>query len=225
MTSENQIEANRLNAEKSTGPRTPEGKKRSSLNATRHGLTGQVVVLPAEDLEAYHAFTGAITASFNPEGANECQLANSYATYQWLINRAAAIEDNMFSVGVMENGDTLDTDNPEAHAALSNAKTYRNDCREFERLSMYAQRLVNQSDKVLRQLKQCQLERQQRENAEIEEALRIYASHLEVNGIFDPAENGFVLTLPKIRAAYRRKNLVNADFVAAEIKNGRVRAA
>src|SRR5690348_12926809 len=52
--SEARLRANRENAKKSTGPRTPEGKQRSSLNGTRHGILAQVIVLPKEDMDAYN---------------------------------------------------------------------------------------------------------------------------------------------------------------------------
>ena len=62
MTSLKQIEANRRNAEDSTGPRSKAGKQRSSRNAVRHGLTAETVIEPLEDAEDYAAFEEAIAA-------------------------------------------------------------------------------------------------------------------------------------------------------------------
>ena len=49
MTSEKQIEANRINALSSTGPKSPESKAKTRLNALRDGITGQVTTLSEED--------------------------------------------------------------------------------------------------------------------------------------------------------------------------------
>lgn len=88
--SEKQLEANRRNAERSTGPRTDEGKARSSRNNLRHGLTGQVTVLPSEDREAHDAFCNRLIAGFNPETPIEEQLTQCIAEDAWRLNRVAA---------------------------------------------------------------------------------------------------------------------------------------
>jgi hypothetical protein len=80
MLSDKQLEANRANAQKSTGPKTEQGKRRSSLNAVRHGLAGQLVVLPEEDLAAFQQYSAKIVASFNDlQGALERSLAEEIA--------------------------------------------------------------------------------------------------------------------------------------------------
>jgi hypothetical protein len=63
MISYRQIEANRRNALKSTGPSTETGKRQSRRNAVRHGLTAETVIGSLEDAEDYRAFEAAIIAN------------------------------------------------------------------------------------------------------------------------------------------------------------------
>jgi hypothetical protein len=71
MTSWRQWQANRLNALKSTGPRTEEGKGISRCNALRHGLTAETVIDGLEDSEDYRGFEAAIIADYDAETAVE----------------------------------------------------------------------------------------------------------------------------------------------------------
>ena len=96
MTSLKQIEANRRNAQSSTGPRTEAGKQRSSRNAVRHGLTAETVIEPLEDAEDYEAFEEAMAASFDPETAVERELILRLASLLWRLRRATSIETALF---------------------------------------------------------------------------------------------------------------------------------
>ena len=92
MTSLKQIEANRRNALKSTGPRSEEGKQRASQNAVRHGLTAETVVEPIEDPEDYKAFEQAVAANYDVESAVERELVLRLASLLWRLRRATSIE-------------------------------------------------------------------------------------------------------------------------------------
>jgi hypothetical protein len=74
MTSWRQFQANRLNALKSTGPRTEEGKRTSRRNALRHGLTAETVIDGLEDSEDYRGFEAAVIADYDAETAVEREL-------------------------------------------------------------------------------------------------------------------------------------------------------
>jgi hypothetical protein len=96
MTSFRQIEANRRNAQLSTGPVTEEGKRGSRRNAVRHGLTAETVIDALEDAEDYAAFELAVTADYNAQSAVERELVLRLASLLWRLRRATAIESGLF---------------------------------------------------------------------------------------------------------------------------------
>jgi hypothetical protein len=98
MTSLRQIAANRRNASKSTGPRTDEGKHRSSRNAVRHGLTAETVIGSFEDAEDYKAFEAVITADYDAQSAVERELVLRLASLLWRLRRATTIEAGLFEI-------------------------------------------------------------------------------------------------------------------------------
>jgi hypothetical protein len=104
MSSLKQIEANRRNALKSTGPTTPEGKRRSRCNAVRHGLTAETVIAALEDAEDYQAFEAAVIADYDAESAVERELVLRLASVLWRLRRATGIETAIFEFVTAEPG-------------------------------------------------------------------------------------------------------------------------
>jgi hypothetical protein len=98
MTSFRQIEANRRNAQKSTGPITQEGKLQSRRNAVRHGLTAETVIGALEDAEDYKAFEAAIIADCDAQSAVERELVLRMASLLWRLRRATTIETGLFGI-------------------------------------------------------------------------------------------------------------------------------
>jgi hypothetical protein len=102
MTSYRQIEANRRNALKSTGPKTDAGKQVSRCNAVRHGLTAETVLSALEDAEDYKAFEAAITADYDAQSAVERELVLRLASILWRLRRATTMETGLFEIQVQQ---------------------------------------------------------------------------------------------------------------------------
>ena len=173
MATEEQIAANRANAQKSQGPTSEAGRKRSSQNALRHGLTGQVTVMPNEDREAFNAFCAGIASSLNPANALEQQLAQSVAQDNWRLNRARAMEDNILALGYTSEAAEMDAEHPEIHAAVTAARVFSADPGQFQLLTLYMQRTNRDIHRNIHLLRELQTERRAAREAEFEQASRL----------------------------------------------------
>ena len=96
MTSRKQVAANRKNALKSSGPRTWKGKVVSGLNALKHGLQAERVLLPDEDPDAFHGLHERLFAELAPEGTLETQLVERMAVMMWRLRRVYRVEAGLF---------------------------------------------------------------------------------------------------------------------------------
>jgi hypothetical protein len=96
MASAAQIEANRLNARKSTGPRTPEGKERASRNALKHGLLAREAVIQGEDPQEYELHRDEMLGELAPIGPVETMLAERVVGLSWRLLRAERLQNAAF---------------------------------------------------------------------------------------------------------------------------------
>ena len=97
VATDRQLRTNRLNALKSTGPRTVEGKTASSRNALRHGLTAIHVVVQGEDAARFEALRRDLLDEFEPETTMQAILVDQLAAVVWRLRRAAAYEPALLS--------------------------------------------------------------------------------------------------------------------------------
>jgi hypothetical protein len=153
---EARLEANRANSQCSTGPRTPQGKAISSLNAVKTGLTGRTVVLPSDDAAAYQQHVAAYEKEYKPVGLRECELVQSLADTRWRLNRIPKLEAAIYAQGEAEYDDPTGTE----------LQTYLKYEKQLKNLHLQEARLNRRFDKDLAELRQLQKQRQ----AEVAEA-------------------------------------------------------
>jgi hypothetical protein len=96
--SEKQLAARRLNAQKSTGPRTLEGKARSSLNARKHGFFTQTALLFYEAPEDFVALRDSYIDEYQPQSPTEMHFVMEMANAQFRLRRVRGMEADLFQI-------------------------------------------------------------------------------------------------------------------------------
>ena len=194
-----QIAANRQNSQLSTGPKTEAGKAKSSLNAVRHGLTGRTVLLPSDDAAAYEAHVQSFEKRYAPATDEERNLVQSLADTEWRLLRIPSLEMGIYAVGRLELASTFqEIEEPQARAALIEAKVYLTYQRQLNNLSIQEGRLIKQRDKALAELDSLQKLRARETYAALSRATDLYAQAKAENRTFQPAASGFEFTTAQL---------------------------
>src|SRR6267142_3792286 len=97
MPTQAQINANRLNAQKSTGPTSPEGKAASSLNALKSGIDAWSHIIPGEDPAELEALTAAFLLHFHPADPVQLALVDTLISTEWIQRRLRRIEAQLWN--------------------------------------------------------------------------------------------------------------------------------
>ena len=169
-------EINRANSEHSTGPRTEAGKKRSSQNALRHGLTCRTAVLPTEDQAAYEQHCLHFRDEYQPANATETQLVQELADTSWRLNR----------IPLLETGLLTEVPSPESLVP------------QLASLGLYGSRLSRQFQKTLDQLRTIQSDRKHQERRDLRNAAELLELHNRRGIPWHPADHGFVFSKEQV---------------------------
>jgi hypothetical protein len=211
--SEAKLRANRENGAKSRGPVSEAGKRRSSLNAYRSGVHGQIVCATAEELEVFQKHTADVLAEYQPAGPTENFLVAAISDNMWRISRIRAIEAGIFANGFRENIDSIDAGHPEVDAALVASDTWTRQAKEIMLLSVYEGRMTRIMERHRAELKAMQSERKEAREKALNQAA-IFVEHAEGKGEeYDPGEDfqpasahgGFVFSAAEIAARRDRE--------------------
>jgi len=161
------VEANRRNAQKSTGPRTEAGKARVSQNALKHGLRSERNPLdPATDTtlpierDEFLATLSAFTAEFNPQTPLETRLVERLAQLDLRLNRAMRLETAQLDQSavriIAREGGAFPQDDPRARDNYLLMRSFLDAGTALTLIARYESRLSRDFARTLAQLRQVQ---------------------------------------------------------------------
>ena len=178
---------NRANSRHSTGPRTEAGKQRAKLNALRHGLTSQSVLLPNESPGAYQKHVQEFLDEYQPKGPTERQLVQELIDTSWRLNRVPSLEAELLARAA-----NPPTEQAAIHFDIVDAN------HAIGLLSLYSNRLSRQFHKALDHLRDLQATRREQRIRDLKNAAALLEMHKHKGIPYDPAADGFDFSIDEI---------------------------
>jgi hypothetical protein len=215
MSTPAQIDANRRNAQLSTGPTSETGKTKSSLNAVKTGLTGRTVLLPGDDAVFYEAHVAQFVKRCEPAGDDEQNLVQSLADTEWRLLRIPSLEMGIYALGRLEFAELFPKEEEAVRRQLIEAKIFLAYQRQLNNLSIQENRLRRQREKDTASLRELQENRKRQIKARLDEAARqyIHAVQEERHEEWEPENFGFEFTMEQVEVrAIELKPDLFADY-------------
>jgi hypothetical protein len=156
MISQKKTEANRRNAQHSTGPTSDEGKSVASRNAIKHGIYASNPLLPGEDPAEYALFRAGLLEALQPADAMQDVLADRVISLSWKVRRTGDVEDAILRCFCSGYNNNRNTQSPAERVADFFGGTC--DGLQLDHVSQYELRMQRSLQAALRQLKQLQKE-------------------------------------------------------------------
>ena len=212
MATEKQIEANRINAQLSTGPASPESKAKVRMNAMRDGITGQIITLSEDERPIFEQLKAELIEDLAPKTTMELHLASSIAWDTWRLDHLRAVEMNLYAIGTQDPDCDLACEGPQLHTAMSGALTFVKQSKKMGLLSIYEQRLNRSIHKNMEKLAELQAERKRNYEQDLKAEMDIAKAN-EINGVPYQAparrsKNGIVFSTAEVLAAANRQSVV-----------------
>ena len=158
MASQKQIEANRTNARKSTGPCSVEGKAASRMNALKSGIDAQSQIIRGEEAANLETLRSEYYDRFHPTAPVERMLVDALIDTEWLLRRFRVVEAQLWEEG------SRTTYKPDDEITLG--QSYNRNAKQFDRLQRRIDSAHRNYRRALQELQRLQAENESQPDSE-----------------------------------------------------------
>jgi hypothetical protein len=198
------------------GPRTPEGKRRCSLNACKTLLTSKVHLCSPAEQPAFDAHMAAYKEALAPVGILETELVVEIAKTRWRLKRSASLEDSIFSSGHLDYANDMNTGDDAVDSCLAEGKVWKEQAHNLILLSLYETRFRRAVEKDMAALDALQTKRKEAYTQAQNEAIRLAQLAASQGEEYDPGDDfvpasaygEFVFSTPDLLRVLDRRNRV-----------------
>jgi hypothetical protein len=181
MSTQKQIDANRENSQKSTGPTSSDGLKRSSLNSTVHGFTGQTLVLSEAEKAPYEAFVQQMKVEFRPCTAESRELLQNYTDLRWSIQQITVQQNTILAIMNAITQHHIETDDLAGLDAALEPHT-----RRLKTLGTYEQRRRRAAKETLAEFNKVEQEHHDAQQEHLQAAADTHQAFQKLGQSWDP---------------------------------------